>query len=224
MGKIEAFEIERMLFGEAPPEFMIEVFLRGLVLYLFMLFIVRFLGKRMAGEITVAQMVIMITLGGTVTIAMQVPEGGTLVGIVALGIIFLLERLVSYLTVKNPRFEQFTQGKVEVLVKDGIIQNDKLDKLKLTHRQIFGALRNREVRHLGEVERMYLEADGSFSLFRLEDDVPAGLPVLPPQDHELLDEQELQEGLQSCGHCGHTSESRDNCSVCGQKKWTIAIR
>lgn len=58
--KIKPFDLWRMIFGDAPPEYFIEVFFRGLALYLFMLFIMRWLGKRMAGELTVVEMVLIL--------------------------------------------------------------------------------------------------------------------------------------------------------------------
>src|SRR4051812_31139606 len=101
MEKITPFDIGRMLFGEAPPWFLIEVFLRGLLLYLYMLFIMRLLGKRMAGKLSVTEMVLMITLGGSVAVAMQVPEGGVLVGFVVLTCALLFERGLSWYGTKN---------------------------------------------------------------------------------------------------------------------------
>ncbi|HEX9980965.1 MAG TPA: YetF domain-containing protein [Flavobacterium sp.] len=223
MKKIEAFELDRMLFGEAPPEFMIEVFFRGLALYLFMLFIVRFLGKRMAGEVTIAQMVLMIMLGGTLTIAMQVPEGGTLVGFVALGMAFVLERGFSYLNMVYPTVEKMSQGMEQVLIKDGILQISNMKSLRLTHRQLYGALRNRQIKQLGEVERMYLEPNGTFSIYRFEKDIPPGLPVFPPQDRKILEEQEKPAGIKACKNCGHTAKEEQYCSICNENEWTNAI-
>jgi uncharacterized membrane protein YcaP (DUF421 family) len=71
-----------MLFGDAPPGFLPEVFFRGPGLYLFMLLVVRRLGKRMAGKLM--EMVLMVTLGRSVAVVMQVPEGGVLMGFVVL--------------------------------------------------------------------------------------------------------------------------------------------
>jgi len=97
MEKVKAFDLDRMLFGEAPPEYLIEIFFRGLVLYLFILFIVRWLGKRMAGKLTITEMVLMVTLGGSIAVAMQAPDGGTLVGFVVLTCALLFERGLSRL-------------------------------------------------------------------------------------------------------------------------------
>jgi uncharacterized membrane protein YcaP (DUF421 family) len=134
--KITPFDLWRMIFGDAPPEYFIEVFFKGLSLYLFMLFIMRWLGKRMAGELTVTEMVLMDTLGASVAVAMQVPEGGVLLGFVVLTCALLFERGVSVLTQKNERFETVSQGCVDVLVKDGILQLDKMEETRITRQQM----------------------------------------------------------------------------------------
>src|SRR6476659_4263861 len=64
-------DIKRWLFGDAPPEFMIEVFIRTILIYLFLLLIVRLMGKRMSGQITLTEMAVMITLGAIVSPAIQ---------------------------------------------------------------------------------------------------------------------------------------------------------
>jgi hypothetical protein len=46
----------RLLLGEAPPLFLLEVFVRTLVIYVFLLFILRWLGKRMSGQLIIMEL------------------------------------------------------------------------------------------------------------------------------------------------------------------------
>ncbi|RCH55308.1 hypothetical protein DJ568_09000 [Mucilaginibacter hurinus] len=71
--EIDLSDIGRILLGEAPPLFLLEVFIRGLATYMFLLVIVRWLGKRMGGQITIMEMSVMITLGAIVSVPMQAP-------------------------------------------------------------------------------------------------------------------------------------------------------
>lgn len=56
-------DLKRILFGVAPPEFMLEVFIHTLIIYIALLFIVRALGKRMSGQLTIMEMAVMLTIG-----------------------------------------------------------------------------------------------------------------------------------------------------------------
>jgi len=75
---------QRILFGDAPPEFLIEVFLRTLVVYLSLLVALRLMGKRMTGQLSSAEMAVMVTLGAIVAVPMQLADRGVLLGLLVL--------------------------------------------------------------------------------------------------------------------------------------------
>lgn len=56
-------DLHRLLFGEAPAIFLLEVFIRTLFTYLILLVITRWLGKRMTGQLSITEMAVMLTLG-----------------------------------------------------------------------------------------------------------------------------------------------------------------
>lgn len=223
--KVTPFDIERMLFGDAPPGFLIEVFFRGLALYLFMLLIVRFLGKRMAGELTVTEMVLMVTLGGSVAVAIQVPEGGVLIGFVVLTCAFLFERVFSWLTLQSPRFETISQGCATLLIKDGVLQIANMEDARITKQQIFAALRVEQIHQLGKVERLYLEAGGTFSIYKTSGNSTPGLTVFPEDDADAVKAQVKAEGMKTCSNCGFTAkqEGEGCCSECSETTWADAV-
>ena len=222
--KIIPFDINRMLFGDAPPEFLIEVFFRGLALYLFMLFIMRYLGKRMAGELTVTEMVLMVTLGGSVAVAIQVPEGGVLMGFVVLTCALLFERGLSWITIKSPRFENLSQGEMSVLVKDGVLQVNKMKDNRITRQQVFATLRGEKVHQLGMVERLYLEAGGTFSVYQKAGDPPPGLAVLPADDTDMIASLKKAPGVTVCSNCGYPSpEAATPCIECAETSREEAV-
>ena len=224
MDKITPFDINRMLFGDAPPEFLLEVFFRGLALYLFMLLVVRLLGKRMAGELTVMEMVLMITLGGSIAVAMQVPEGGLLLGFVVLTCAFSYERTIAWLTVKSKKFEKISQGQGIILVKDGVLQIQNMKDTNITGQQIFANLRAKKIHQLGKVQRLYLEASGTLSIYKSEEKRP-GLSIFPENDEQIIKLQKQVDGTMACNNCGFIISDFNNqsCAECGHSHWVQAI-
>ena len=73
---IQPWDWQRILFGQAPPEFLIEVFLRTTLIYLALLVVTRALGKRMGGQLSISELAVMVTLGAIVSPAMQIPQLG----------------------------------------------------------------------------------------------------------------------------------------------------
>lgn len=230
-GEIHLDDIKRILYGLAPPEFMLEVFVRTIITYIALLFIVRWLGKRMSGQLTIMEMAIMLVIGAVVSVPMQVPDRGLLQGGLLLLCIVLFQRGISWLGFKSGKIEDLTQGKSSVLVKDGVLQLKDLRKVRITRQQLFAELRQENVYNLGKVDRVYLEAHGLFSIFQSEKPRP-GLVILPPDDKEIIEtknqaftESKPPVELMACTSCGFVKPKNnpDACTNCGENEWINAI-
>jgi uncharacterized membrane protein YcaP (DUF421 family) len=179
--EIHLYDIQRILFGQAPPMFLLEVFIRTLVIYIVLLFVVRWLGKRMSGQLSMMEMAVMLTLGAIVSVPMQMPDRGLLQGVLLLILALLFQRGITWLGVINSRFEDVTQGRSTLLVKDGVLQLKGLEETRVSRQQLFAELRQQQIFNLGLVDRIYLEACGLFSVFKAAEAKP-GLPLYPPDD------------------------------------------
>src|SRR5206468_811332 len=146
-----------ILFGEAPPVFMLEVFLRTIIVYLGLLVVVRLLGKRMQGQLTITEMAVMLTLGAIVSPAMQIPDKGILMGLLLLLCILIFQRSLTWINFINERIEKLTQGELITLVKDGKLNVEEMKRSRISHQQLFQVLREKSIFNLGDVERVYLE-------------------------------------------------------------------
>src|SRR4051794_27920372 len=101
--EIHLWDIKRILFGQAPPEFLLEVLLRTLIIYISVIVIMRLLGKRMNGQLTILEMSIMVMMGAILSVPMQIPDRGILQGIVLLISVLALLRGVNLIAFKNSR-------------------------------------------------------------------------------------------------------------------------
>jgi uncharacterized membrane protein YcaP (DUF421 family) len=219
--KINFLDWQRIWFGNAPAEFMVEVFFRTLVIYLILLLVVKALGKRMSGQLTITELAVMLSLGAIVSVPMQLPDRGLLQGVLAFICAFCFLRGVNYLGVKNEKMEHLLQGKMSVLVRDGVLQVDEMRQSGVSQEQLFAQLRKKKISNLGQVERVYLEACGLFSIFKTNDPKP-GLSVYPQSDRELRTSQEKTRDRQVCLICGTvitgTGEKKD-CENCHSHRW-----
>ncbi|QCR21880.1 DUF421 domain-containing protein [Pontibacter sp. SGAir0037] len=217
---------KRILIGDAPWEFTIEVFIRTLVIFLLLVIVLRLLGKRMSAQLTLTEMAIMLVLGAIVSVPMQIPERGIIPTVLALFFTLLFQRGWNYLAFKNQKIEFLTQGKESLVVKDGRLLLDEMQKSSTTREQLFSELRRMDVQHLGQVKRVYQEAYGMFSLYKKADPC-IGLSILPEQDKKLWDEEKKIEGHFACFRCGHTVESDNKpdqeCKFCGANRWVETI-
>jgi uncharacterized membrane protein YcaP (DUF421 family) len=129
---IQLWDIKRILFGQAPPEFLLEVFIRTLIVYLSAMVIMRWLGKRMNGQLTITEFAIMITMGAIISVPMQLPDHGLAQGIVVLLCTILFLQGVNWWSIKKKKFERLTQGDLCILVKDGVLQMEQLENTRIS--------------------------------------------------------------------------------------------
>ena len=212
----------RLLFGDAPALFLVEVLVRSLVTYVLLLAAVRLLGKRMSAQLTVTELAVMLTLGAIASLAMQMPDRGILLGVWVLLLALIFQRGTTLLEWFSPRFETITQGRASVIVKDGILDLQSLRKARLSREQVFAYLRERNIYNLGTVKRLYFESCGEFSLYPAKDERP-GLSTLPISDKEAKTLQPtLDHQMWVCATCGELVETNTTdqpCPHCGQKTW-----
>ncbi|MBW8682741.1 DUF421 domain-containing protein [Chitinophaga rhizophila] len=217
---------ERLLYGNAPVVFLVEVLIRALIIYIFLLVIIRLLGKRMSGQLTITEMAVMLTLGAIISVPMQMPERGILHGMLMLLFVLGFQRGITWFIFKSKKTEALTQGKMSMLIKDGELQVKELDKIRISKEQLFAILREEGIFQLGEVKRLYQEATGNFSIYRFDKPRP-GYSIMPKIDKDL--QPELQKngdaGELACTRCGHVTskEHQDSCRACGNSEWENAV-
>jgi uncharacterized membrane protein YcaP (DUF421 family) len=219
--EIKIEDIKRILLGDAPAVFALEVLIRTIIVYLGLLLALELLGKRMTGQLTITELAVMITLGAIVSVPMQMLDRGMLQGLFILLLAVLFLRGINYLSFKKKEAEKVIQGRVNILVRDGIIDIQTLRRLNISKQQLFSVLRNRQIFQLGAVKRVYLEACGLFSVYEKEHKQP-GLPLYPQEDAKLLN-MIGKTGESACSNCGKVTSEPSVCGNCGDDKFIPAI-
>ncbi|GAB3502482.1 hypothetical protein GCM10027341_30530 [Spirosoma knui] len=217
---------ERILFGLAPPEFLIETLVRAILIYLILLVVVRLLGKRMSGQLTITEMSVMVTVGAIISPSLEAPDRGILLAVVAMLCMMIFQRGLTLLEFKFKKFENVSQGETTILIKDGTLQLDNLADTRITRQQILAQLRAKEIYNLGEVKRLYIEACGAFSIYKHKEAKP-GLSTLPPDDTSIQEIQSCADDTVACTNCANTvpaDEQGKPCPVCSQQVWTKAVQ
>jgi len=215
----------RWLFGAAPPIFTAEVGIRALLIFMVMLLIIRWLGRRMKGQLSVGELAVILTLGAIIAGPMQIPTVGLLPSVVVLLAVLGVHRISNWLAFKYRPVELLQQGDLTLLVRDGCLELPAMHRHALSQEQLFGQLRNQNVTHLGELRRVYLEANGRLSFYKLPQPQP-GLSVLPRADAPGPATDGPARHHQVCATCGHVPAATDHagtrCLRCGAHNWLPA--
>ena len=222
--EIHLWDIERILIGQAPWEFLLEVFIRSVIVYVIAIVVVRWMGKRMNGQHSIIELSVMVMMGAIISLPMQAPDRGILQGVLVLLVTLFLLRSLNWLGFKNVLAEKLMHGTTVTLVKDGVLQRKALAATKITNQNVFEILRSKNIFNLGKVKRLYLERYGTFSVYTQEEDRP-GLPIYPQIDETIYKSYEhISQGEKACQLCGQVQASeKKQCLNCGGKDWAKAI-
>ncbi|MGH8952823.1 MAG: DUF421 domain-containing protein [Acidimicrobiia bacterium] len=174
------FDPIEMLVGDFSWAFTLEIVLRTTIMYLYTLMVVRFLGKRGLGHLSPFELVIIVALGSAVGDPMFYADVPLFHGIVVITAVVALQRLLQEITERSSRVETLLESKATRLVTAGVLDERALDQEELTEKELFSALREKEVENLGQVRLAYIEPSGVITVFKMERDLSnPGRSVLP---------------------------------------------
>ena len=230
----KVFDFHRIFLGDAPLMFLLEIVFRTLIMYTYTVVLLRILGKIGMGQLSMLELAIIISFGSAVGDPMVGANIPILHGVVAITAVTALQIGLERLINKNKKIEAIMEGTANLIVSNGIIQWECMLKDNISKEDLFRALRGKDVKHLGQIEKAFFETTGQISvLFKSPKRVKPGLTVQPEEEiseGQILEAstQVTSEGIYTCMECGHTKKLKLNdvvpeCSLCHNQRWIQAI-
>jgi uncharacterized membrane protein YcaP (DUF421 family) len=225
--EIKFSDIQRILFGDVPPHFYLEVILRVAVIYLILMVSMRAMGKRMSSQLSRNEMAAVASLAAAIGVPLMNPDRGLLPALVIAAVIICYQIIIAKKASVNKKFESITQDKYNMLVKDGVLNPDAMLLTRISRDRVFSQLRSQGISHMGMVKRLYFEAAGTFSILSAAETKP-GLSVIPDWDMQLSVAIHTTADEQVCSYCGTGKPAGSTggeviCPNCKNKEWVRAV-
>ncbi len=153
---------------------LLEIFVRGTLTYLALFLILRFVLRREVGQLGITDILVVVLIADAAQNAMgdsyqSVPDGIALVLVIALWAL-----LIDWGSHRWRRFERFAKPRPRVIVKDGRILREPMDRELITDEELFSVLREHGITDLGDVSRVTVESEGNISVISRGRGVAAG--------------------------------------------------
>lgn len=222
MEDIIPFDLQRMLVGDGPPLFLLEIVVRVSVIWLWAILLLRWIGGRSVSQMSVLEFLLVIALGSAVGDPMFQPEVPLLHAMLVILLLVCADKALDHVMRRFARVKAFVDGPPTQVVRDGQILHDGAVARNFGASELMALLRLKDVRNLGEVEQAYVEASGQLSVFRFA--TPRlGLRIVPPVETRPLPLPSAN-GLACCTRCGLVGRCVDAgaCGGCGHDHWTVA--
>jgi uncharacterized membrane protein YcaP (DUF421 family) len=159
------FDWERIWLGLTPALYFLEIAFKSLVVFALLLLVLRMLGKRAQQNISPMQQMLLIALGSAAGDALLYPDVSVAHAALVLFGVTTLTVLLEWLSERSRPVRDYVESRPRVLLRDGRIDFDALEKERTTRRELFAELRIKGARSLEQVDCAILEVTGDISVF-----------------------------------------------------------
>lgn len=161
--------------------------IRTFLLYIAIIFAVKLMGKRQISELQTSELVVTLLLSDIAAIPMQNTAQPLLSGLIPMLILIFCEIAVSVLMVKYTKFRKLVCGKPQVVIENGVVQQQQMRKLRMSIEDLMEQLRQANVFTLEDVDYAIIETNGQLSVLEKPEKKPptAELMGISPPDNEF---------------------------------------
>ena len=144
---------------------MMTIIWRTVFFYFFVSVLYRIMGKREIGQLGLIDLVVSILIAELGAISIENYEASIFNTIVPIGILAFLEVLFAFLSMKFRKFGRIFEGKPTVLIQEGKIIYNMLEKERISLDDLLMELRNNSITSIEDVRYVILEPNGKLSIF-----------------------------------------------------------
>jgi len=149
------------------------VFLRVLIIYIFVLVFLRLMGKRQIGEMQPYEVVITLIIADLATIPMSDTNIPLLNGILPLAILVIIHYLITLLSRKNVKIRRLMSGKPIIVISPNGIEYQALKDLNMNIDDLYEMMRQDGYYSFDQILYGIIETNGKISLIPTSENAPA---------------------------------------------------
>ena len=145
---------------------MLLTFIRTIILYILVLIVMRFMGKREIGQLQPFELAISIMIADLATIPMAETGIPISSGVIPILGLLVMHLTISVINLKSIKMREIICGKPAILIYRGRIQEKTMKKEKFTINELEERLRGYNVTNIGDIEYAILETSGQISILQ----------------------------------------------------------
>lgn len=161
-----------------------EKILRAVLIYLFLLLVLRVAGKRELGQLNTMDFIVLLAIANAVQngiIGNDNSVTGAVIGATTLVVVNLAAVVVA---IRSPRVRHFLIGVPTVLVEDGVVNHRHLRRERMSDEDLDQAILEAGASDVSQVRRAVIEPNGRVAVTLAED--PGGARRLAAIEGELV--------------------------------------
>ena len=145
-----------------------DIVLRAAVAYLFILFLMRVVGRRELSSMEPSDLILLVVIGDLIQNGVTQNDYSVTGVVLAVGTVGLLAVATSYLAFRSQRFHAVVEGEPVILVQNGEVIARNLRSERLTMEELMEQARLQQVESLDQIKWAVLESSGAMSVIPKE--------------------------------------------------------
>lgn len=142
------------------------IFIRSVIVYIFVTFAIRLMGKRQIGELQPSELVITILVSNIATLPVENPSAPLIPGLLPVAVLVCLDVIMSGIALKSRKIRSIVSGNPKIIIKDGEIDQKELRELRFTIDDVLEALHGYGIFDISEVQYAVAETTGKISVLQ----------------------------------------------------------
>ena len=151
-----------------PETPLLEIFLRGSVMYITLFILLRLVLKRQTGNLRMTDLLLITLIADASQNAMAGDYKSVPDGILLVGTIMFWNYALDWLAFRFSRLRRLIEPPPLPLIKDGKLLRRNMRSEMITEEELMSQIREEGLENMGEVKAAYIESDGRISVVPYE--------------------------------------------------------
>lgn len=144
------------------------IFLRTVLIYFVVFLMLRLMGKREIGKLSLFDLVISIMIAEIAVFVLEDSSKPLMDGIVPMATLVLIQIIIAFITLKSRTVRILFDGRPSVLINKGMIDREEMKKHRYNLDDLMLQLRQNKIMNVADVEFAVLEPSGKLSVVERE--------------------------------------------------------
>ena len=152
----------------------LELILRAVVVYLFVIILLRISGKRQLGQMSATEFVAILLISNAVQNSMNGGDNSLGAGLILATALVAVSWLIAWFNFRSIKLRSIFEGTPRLIIHHGAIVKNNLQRELISEGELHVLLRKQGIHRIADVKTGILESDGTLTLVHAN----------PPPDHD----------------------------------------
>jgi len=143
-----------------------DIALRAIFLYVFIVFVMRVVGRRELSSLGPVDLVMLVVIGDAVQQGLTQDDYSLTGAVIAVCAIAMMQVLSSYLSFRFARARKVLEGQPMLVIENGKLIDENLKRERMTAEEVAEEMRLQQIATFDEVQWAIVENNGSISFIK----------------------------------------------------------